>query len=483
MPTRAERIGSLISLFSILLNLFSPFIQVAQAAGLPSFEPIAPPLVTPLSPLEIYDGLAELRAKQASGRSLTPAPLPRGEGNRTSLSPWERSRGEGTIGLLPPPFLSESSNKLAALREGVKVAPVMANNAALLPGWFDSHEAANIPSAVVKPNSLLPDWFSPKSTAVVAKPTSLLPDWFGTNSAIVAKPNPILPTWFDNKANLPQAPKAGVLPSWFMPPARPLAKSIPIALLNTTISGPTGPNGENVASLGAPSGKGDIYTITIKNNSGETAYNSVFSAAWPAAFSFDSYLGASYSGGSITLTTISGTNAVNWTPAITLTPGQAVTISFKLRAGCDAQSGQQMRAGIKYNATAGAAAVETNDSGLNITTGRGNLVIRKDPALQYFTTNDLGSTTAWTVTVQNTGLGVLYNATITDAGGFQLAQPTGDLNPSVTLASLNINEKRSYRVTGTLAACNFTNVAQASWQCGNEALDGSVITPVKSVAT
>ena len=87
------------------------------------------------------------------------------------------------------------------------------------------------------------------------------------------------------------------------------------------------------------------------------------------------------------------------------------------------------------------------------------------------------------MTVQNTGLGIIYNATITDTGGISLSQPTGDLNPAVTIPALGVNEVQTFTVVGTVKACNFTNVAQGSWPCGNLVGDGTAANPVQSTAS
>ena len=85
-----------------------------------------------------------------------------------------------------------------------------------------------------------------------------------------------------------------------------------------------------------------------------------------------------------------------------------------------------MRVGVYYNADPPPAApIELNTGGLNITTGRGNLVIKKEPAIQNLGSSDFGKPITWTVTVQNTGLGVLYDAVITDTGGISLVTAFG----------------------------------------------------------
>jgi hypothetical protein len=244
--------------------------------------------------------------------------------------------------------------------------------------------------------------------------------------------------------------------------------------------------GPDVASLGSPLGSGELYTAVIRNSSALTAYGVYLTANHPSFFIHDGGDQLISGAGPIPVSVLPGATTIQWTPVSTfnLAPGQVITLSFKLRAACDAQSGQQMRVGIHYNADPPPALpAELNDAGLNITTGRGNLVIKKEPALQHLGTPDFGQPITWIVTVQNTGLGKLYNAVVTDTGGVNLSQPGGDLNPSLTIPMLDVNEERIFTVVGTVEACNFTNVAQAAWPCGNLVGDATASNPISSTTS
>jgi uncharacterized repeat protein (TIGR01451 family) len=319
--------------------------------------------------------------------------------------------------------------------------------------------------------------------APAAAPSDLgaaLPGWFTgnpTNSTRSAGTGSVLPGWFTDLSEPLASPPAS-------PDFQPLQVAIPDSVLSVNVFGPS------VASLGSPVGAGEVYTAVIRNSSVvSTAYNIFLMATHQSYFIHD--------GGDQLIASIATTTAsipfslttdlatITWTPQITvdLIPGQVLTLNFKLRAACDAQSGQQMRVGIYYNADPAQPPTEFNSSGLNITTGRGNLVITKKPGIQNLNSSDYGRPITWTVTVQNTGLGILYGAMVTDTGGISLSQPGGDLVPSVFIPSMQINESRAFTVVGTVEACNFTNIARASWTCGNLAGDATAANPISTTTS
>ncbi|HHN93608.1 MAG TPA: DUF11 domain-containing protein, partial [Anaerolineae bacterium] len=253
-----------------------------------------------------------------------------------------------------------------------------------------------------------------------------------------------------------------------------------MSLLSVQVIGPS------VASLGAPVGSGEVYTAVIHNGSTEIAYGIYLTATHPAFFIHDGGDQLVDSSGNIPINVSDATGVITWTPQSNydLAAGETLTLNFKLRATCSAESGKRLEVGIRYNADPPPATPdEMNFGGLNVTTGRGNLSIWKDPAVQDIGAIDYGQPITWIVKVQNTGLGVLYDAIITDTGGISLSQPSGDLNPSVTIPSLGINDVQTFTVVGTVEACNLTNVAQGVWVCGNKEGDAVPANPVESTAS
>lgn len=323
---------------------------------------------------------------------------------------------------------------------------------------------------------------APAATAAAAPAANLLPGWMQPGP--VARSATLLPAWLAEPA---ADPAAKLLPAWYREttPAgakpRPKQLDIPEALLTVNVYGPP------VASLGAPATFGEVYTVVVRNNSTQIAYNFYLTATYPTFFIYDGAEQLVHSiSGTLAINTTSGAGVAQWQPVTmaNLAPGDAVTLTFRLRATCAAQSGQMMRVWFYYNADPPPASpVEYNEGALNITTGRGNLVIRKDPALQNLGTPDFGQPVTWTVTVQNTGLGLIYNATVTDTGGINLGQPGGDLVPAVTIPVLGINETRQFTVVGRVEACNFTNIAETAWPCGNLVGDATFTNPLRSTAS
>ena len=329
---------------------------------------------------------------------------------------------------------------------------------------------------------------------------TVLPGWYTGEAPLSPRASHVLPTWLVADAGEAEG-AANPLPAWFAsdvapsratpdlppeikvpaPPSRSLGRDIPLSRLTVDVYD------SGVASQGSPIGAGEVYTAVIHNNSSDIAYNVYLTATHPSFFVHDGgdSLVSSH-GGDVPVSTTVTPGAITWTPvtAYNLLPQRTITLTFKLRAGCNAVSGQRLEVGIRYNADPPPAPPdELNFAGLNVTTGRGNLVLWKEPDLQYLGVDDFGKPITWTVFVQNTGLGRLYNAVVTDTGGVDLGQLTGDLTPSQTIPVLEIDEIVTFTVVGTVEACNFTNVAYAAWPCGNQVGDATASNPLSSTVS
>lgn len=478
--TLTHKLSSLASLVALILNLLPLHALPAYAAS--AYPPDLPP------PAENAHRRPQPALVFSSGHRLSFAAV-----QADALLPnW----------FTPPKITRLNSNPIA----GLSLAKPSA--VASLPAWpLPPTQPAALPA-----DEILPAWFNPlRSPAAGGQPSAaVLPAWFNStrneaNSAPATSRTPslaILPQWFTIPPSPNRLPPAAVLPAWFNstrdeanplavssppaavppagPPVRPLQVDIPEAQLVVDVTGP------DVASLGAPAGLGEVYTAVIRNNSpSQTAYSITLTATHQSFFIYDGGEQLITGAAAISLNTTTGANSVTWIPltTINLAPGEEITLNFRLRATCGAISAQQMRVGARYNADPNGPFDELNTGGLNITTGRGNLVIKKEPALQNLSTPQFGQPITWVVTVQNTGLGKIYNATITDTGGINLSQPGGDLTPAVVIPELDINEIQTFTVVGTVEACNFTNVAQGAWPCGNQVGDGSASNPVSSTAS
>jgi uncharacterized repeat protein (TIGR01451 family) len=480
-----------------------------------------------LLPLGIFPGQA------APGNPLSPDASPQFGAYAGFASDFARPAVVSTFGRPLTPFAAEARTLLPGWFKLPPITPLDTRSTAGLtlakPAAIANLPVARNEPAALPVNEILPDWFVIRSEGIAKSPNwagfdnpgraksdlLILPEWFAASDQ--ASPSSdisnqpllnVLPGWFTGNLgptvpalvanpsavpnNLIENPKSKIqnqiLPAWFAPddqppaspPLQPLAVDIPESLLKVEVTGPP------VASLGSPPGLGEVFTAVIRNDSpSATAYGLSLTMTHQPFFVYDG--GEQLISGTdiITLNTTIGVNEVTWTPLITinLAPGEVITLNYKLRATCGAISAQQMRVGVRYNADPNGPFNELNTGGLNITTGRGNLVIRKDPALQNLGTPQFGQPITWIVTVQNTGLGKLYNAVITDTGGINLGQPGGDLTPSVTIPVLDINEVQTFTVVGMVEACNLTNVAQGSWPCGNAAGDATPTNPVSSTAS
>ncbi|OUC08026.1 hypothetical protein RY27_11440, partial [Litorilinea aerophila] len=186
---------------------------------------------------------------------------------------------------------------------------------------------------------------------------------------------------------------------------------------------------------------------------------------------------SSYSG---TLSYIdTGTGAPDATATITLTgdaqaqalePGEVMTFTFRLATNADAISAQFLTVQLLSGSP---SPISCKSATENVPTVRGNLTVQKSPQLQ---SASFGDTITWTVTLRNTGLGVVYGAQLTDTIGSGYANVT---LPPATPVDLAVGENFQYVVTATVASCtNLTNTVAATWSIGNADGTGTSGNPV-----
>ncbi|MBC7222888.1 MAG: DUF11 domain-containing protein, partial [Anaerolineae bacterium] len=81
---------------------------------------------------------------------------------------------------------------------------------------------------------------------------------------------------------------------------------------------------------------------------------------------------------------------------------------------------------------------------------------------------EVGDVVTWTVTVRNTGYGVVSNVEVTDTLGPGLQHLSGPLHP--TYASIGVGEEEVFAVTAQVSQCSgLVNVVEAAWGCGTGA--------------
>ncbi|MCQ3978040.1 MAG: hypothetical protein DPW09_31835, partial [Anaerolineae bacterium] len=500
-----QKLSSYLSLFALLVNLLPPA-PLAQAY---EAEPI-PAEAAPHSPTP---------ALISESKSLTPvssrsdAVLPRWF--KPPTRPALDSNQTAGLTLAQPPALIqlEANRQRAAISSQKSVVSSQKSeigsqlSSAVLPGWFQPDPSPAAPVSGPQPALslsngapvILPDWFKVQEDF---SPAPLLPrppadsQSFALDSKTLSPapvPGPrspvILPGWFKVQENsspaplLPRPPadsqsfaldsSAEPAPAAALPPLRPMAAPIP--QVQVTVSAP--------ASVSAGNFAGDTYTITVRNGSASTTgFNFFITATIPAAgfiYVPGSAVWISSASGAITYTDSYTDPLVVWTPNITrnLLPGEVVTLTFRMTTDGSAISGQRLDANAVYENPVGSPG--SNNGGVNITVGRGNLVISKSPTVQDGT---FGDVITWTIEAANTGLGNVYSATVSDTIGIGYTNVDfSQLN--VTPFTLTVGERRSFVVTATINSCNnLTNTGQTWWSIGNSEGDGLITNPATDTA-
>ncbi|MDM8521523.1 SdrD B-like domain-containing protein, partial [Anaerolineales bacterium HSG6] len=476
----------------MLLNIFTPFIQVVHAAEYTPLDYIGRTGETLPNPLDTYMALYDLKRQ----RTASHAPM-------IDQASAYRPNPSDTIGLVPPAFIRIQSDlgNINALRNGLEVLAssnvrssleVMDEASTILPNWFNDAETPK--SKIANPKSILPNWFNgAEPSSKVRSSLEVMPaDAMPADAIIVDQPfasDAVLPAWYDQNETVDETDS--VLPNWFeradvplpddyhepampiQPFAEPLERyfSAPIPQLSISVDAPD-------VSLGDEAVGGDWYTVTVKNGSGATiAQNVVLTINIPATgFSFVEHV--SLYTNSVNFVPVAPTingNQVTWSPVISLHPNKSLQLAFKLSTNGSAYSGQRLEAAINYENPTGTD--ETLVAGQNVQVGRGNLEIRKTPKIQNGTYGDV---ITWNVEVANTGLGSVYSVTVADTPG--AGYTSEDLNEiaASTPFHLSIGQRANFGVTATINSCvNLTNTAQAYWEYGNEENTGTSSNPVQ----
>jgi len=344
----------------LLFNLFKIIVIVSNVLPLNALVAYAAPQSASETRLPIEYNAEKIPYARPAPSKWMPGNLssllPKAPDAAASAAPASRTRGLP----LPGNLAGEQVSRWAGEQVG------RARPAAGTEGWADEQ----VSSAA----SPLPDWFNANATA--AAPNN-------ANATVGGHPSAVgLPDWFNATAAAPNNANAtvGGHPSAVgLPPMRPMFDPIP--QLSMVVEAP-----DNV-SAGDEAVGGNFYTITVRNNSPSTiAYNFYIRAAIPV--NGFTYVGSanmisstgfialviSQSGGSPDIVTFQPN------PEFNLSPGEIVTLTFKMETDGDAVSGQRLDAYAMYENPAGAT--ESYNAGQNIRVGRGNLVISKSPSIQ-----------------------------------------------------------------------------------------------------
>ncbi|MCL4829582.1 MAG: hypothetical protein KJZ95_19605, partial [Caldilinea sp.] len=407
-------------------------------------------------------------------------------------------------------------------RPATAVAPIEPSDLALAPTGrsdFARLESA-IPSADVLGDALAPAWYSALAQTEAAVAPSLL---FG--NALTASSTPIaIEDRFETDVLLPKgwsfidpssiqldAPSTAHASTWMdtsLAPAWYASVENVEAILNNR-SGIGGSDFESIFfrpleqesnDQCAPSGNvmtltpppyaisrgniyGDVYTVTIRNNSSVLTTTNVTLRINPNVGFY--YLGESATvessiSGSLTYTDtgvgLPGADAfiavTGDITATTLDPGEVMTFTFMLATNSDAISAQPLEV-MLYSGAQYCAVGQI----VNVQTVRGNLTVQKSPNIRSAW---LGDVLDWTITLRNTGLGTVYHAQVADifGAGYINSDLSGLPTEPITLEA---GASATYYVTGTVNACSqLTNTAQAWWSIGNQDATATITNPASS---
>jgi uncharacterized repeat protein (TIGR01451 family) len=176
--------------------------------------------------------------------------------------------------------------------------------------------------------------------------------------------------------------------------------------------------------------------------------------------------------------------------AVTLGNGETVSVQFDLTSGCETVSAS-LNTLVDYDND---GTPSCDDTGLlNIMVNPGAVTIKKTPAV---ISEEVGEDVTWTLTVENTGFGVIKNVVVTDLLGdgltFVSCTQSGDNTGQTTtwdkddiagFASMDPGDIITMDITATVSECeNLDNYADVSFSCDdgtecfNTATDGGTAT-------
>ena len=363
-----------------------------------------------------------------------------------------------------PATLAAGSRVAAAAELPVQAQTAIENRALAAPAAVET--ATQNPASAPLGASLLPGWAAsigessaatnPSAAGSPALGTAALPDWYA------AAPS-------GNETTAALQPAARLLAAGSCTNANQLALSLTVpaevSLGNTT---------------------GDLFTVTATNSGATTTTEARLLVTPSAGFYFVAGSATASDGSPITPLTISPANPapgqaftiiLNHATANrnNLQPAETITFNFRLATNGNAQSGQLLTTALRSGSP---TAVTCKTAQENIQVVRGNLIVTKSPALQTAT---FGKVVTWTVTLENTGQGALYNAILTDTIG---SGYTGfSITPTPAPVNLAAGASFSYIAQATVNSCNaLDNQARAAWFIGNADGTGTAANPVDELA-
>ena len=216
---------------------------------------------------------------------------------------------------------------------------------------------------------------------------------------------------------------------------------------------------------------GDLYTITLRNVASYTMTGVSFDVDPIPGFFFigGSASGAHSLGASVDITQPAANTAAGDSfvlrvatpfPLNAVGPNETITVVMRLGTTSSPKSGQPLivtaRSGVE------GADLTCSTTRENIATGRGHLYVRKSVSPLMAAVGDL---VTFTILIDNTGLGSIYNTAFTDTLGSGLSAIT----PLVAVASeIKPNGVFTYSVSAVISSCVGTNnIVSVWWPVGN----------------
>ena len=219
----------------------------------------------------------------------------------------------------------------------------------------------------------------------------------------------------------------------------------------------------------------ETFTITLENTSpSQSACDIVITATPPAT-------GFSYVSGTGTVTLHDPPGPISADPTgnawdidaivgsdYELPPGEQISVAFDLTTDCTAESGN-IEVQIDYEDCSTAQPYQELDS-LSIEVLPGALIITKTPSVQDAS---VGDQVVWTITVESSGLGTIWNVEVTDVlgGGLAYVSDTGGgsnagQTTTWSLGDIAAGGASSFDLTAEVIGCSdLINTADARWGC------------------
>lgn len=302
-------------------------------------------------------------------------------------------------------------------------------------------------------------------------PVRALPAWFDGDPAVEPSAAGPLPNWFafDGESGAGErtddAPAQGSLPAWFLsggddlPLNSAAQNALPAWFMAGESASGDAPENDDEGGRSALLEGGDSHHTIYANQITVTLTPQTINLCEPLTVTVIAANDSVTTTGVLLTVTLPGgfTSSTQSFNIGTVAPDEVITRTAIFTSTCSAVSGQ-------------AVITLTQDDYVPITkfaefvVNPGAVTVRKTPAV---TQAAIGDVVTWTVYVNNTGYGTVYNVLVTDTLGPGL-QYVGGLT-STSIASIPVGQTASFTVAAQVAACaGLDNQVVATWGCAGQ---------------